>query len=366
MRRFGKPARWPATQLTTGDYRVRRCEHDRRLGQCAAVRPTAAEACPKLAVTVGPDWHASTMADGIPEVLYHYTSMSNMLSILDSKMFWASDLAYSNDATETVYGRKEVLDGLAERAAEIRRTQAPAGYGDSGDPIRDYDVMHNPEFFAQILDTIVHREGGSSRSDDSVAYGVAFAKNGDQLSQWRGYAPGGCAIGFEREHLVAPYPEFQWWHEFVEVLYGLEAVEVVVDRICRQVAPEGRTSSSFDHLPNHDAECQALAHRALLSLKDPGFREEGEVRMVFAIPPRWGGDGYDPRPDKGRRGWRVGATGLLIPYLTVPFNLDAVREIWIGPGEHQERNVDATRRYLRNLPRSRPRIEVYPSTIPFI
>jgi hypothetical protein len=41
-----------------------------------------------------------TTSEQIPEILWHYTSSSGLLGILDKLKIWASDLRFLNDATE--------------------------------------------------------------------------------------------------------------------------------------------------------------------------------------------------------------------------------------------------------------------------
>ncbi|WP_271177049.1 hypothetical protein [Leifsonia poae] len=50
--------------------------------------------------------------------------------------------------------------------------------------------------------------------------------------------------------------------------------------------------------------------------------------------------------DRGAPGFRVDATGLIVPYWVIPINRDAITEVRVGPGPHQERNVAALRDYF--------------------
>lgn len=303
----------------------------------------------------------------MPTTIYHYTTIDNALKIFQSAQFWASDLRYSNDATETQFGRVEVLDRLAALAQNIRHVRHPVPPGDSPDSYWNGD---DPEFFARILERIADEHRDLSREGGATPFGVAFSKDGDKLSQWRGYAgENGCAIGVDSRRLVADFPSFQLEKEFRPIGYGQSGIETAYERIKEYVVPAGRTSTSFDNEPNHESKSLNAAARALLSIKDEGFTEESEVRLLFSIPPSYRGEGYDSATDVGIPGFRVNATGLLVPYWVVPINLDAITEIRVSPGIHKVRNAAALRTYFANTftnwynPSVSPRISS--SIIPF-
>lgn len=298
----------------------------------------------------------------LPEIIYHYTSMTNTLNILQSGELWASDLRYCNDATETRYGRDLVLDRVAQLAGQIRRDRVPQPMGATPET---YDTGDEPEFFAAIFDEIVAGQRNLSSDNWSMAYGVAFATQGDQLSQWRGYAPGGCAIGVDPSQLVRRFPAFGLESEFRVVGYGPAGIEDVYQAIVTAVAPPGRTSMSFDPDPYHPLRSRNKASRALLSIKDVGFAEEEEVRLLLSLPGHYHGEGTDIDADEGVEGWRVSSAGLFVPFFTVPINREAIKEIWVGPGVHRDRNVTALRRYLAAGNALGVQAEIRPSAIPF-
>lgn len=48
------------------------------------------------------------------DLLYHYTTINSLLSIVRGRAFWASDMRHANDATETTFGREEVRKRVEE------------------------------------------------------------------------------------------------------------------------------------------------------------------------------------------------------------------------------------------------------------
>ncbi len=47
-------------------------------------------------------------------LLWHYTNLSSLLGIIESKELWATDLRYLNDRTEFAYGLEQVLNVLRD------------------------------------------------------------------------------------------------------------------------------------------------------------------------------------------------------------------------------------------------------------
>lgn len=294
-------------------------------------------------------------------MIYHYTSMANLLSILRNRELWASDFRYSNDATETKYGRDALVEKIRALAQEYR-SQPPTSPDDRP------DSHNNPAYFANIFEEIATEQAELKR--DSTPFGVAFSKSGDRLSQWRGYAASnGCSIGIDKRKLIPEPPDFQMDYEFLEVGYGYAGIDAAYASIRSVVAPVGRTSSSFDPERNHDIRSKSFASRAFLAVKDPSFEEEQEVRLLLSTPPYRGAEGHDSSTDRGELCFRTSPTGLAVPYWKVPIDPAGIREIYVGPGVHKERNIAALHDYFERRDSkwfdSSVSPDIRPSAIPF-
>lgn len=90
------------------------------------------------------------------DILYQYRSFQNFLAILKSDSFWATNARFSNDETEQ-------------------------------------------RFATEMLEKPLHRQGVQIKPEKlNENYIVCFSREGDKLSQWRGYAPdGGVSIGYD-------------------------------------------------------------------------------------------------------------------------------------------------------------------------
>jgi hypothetical protein len=101
-------------------------------------------------------------------LLYHYTSQSTMLKILDSKSFWATHIRYLNDSSEFNYAF-----GILQEALEIVRSKS----------------LSNPQ--RSFLDAVLQH---ITRIEEHNVYVVCFSEVPDLLSQWRGYSPNGSGV----------------------------------------------------------------------------------------------------------------------------------------------------------------------------
>src|SRR5438270_3461004 len=103
-----------------------------------------------------------------PPVLYHYTSMEGLLSIVKSGRMRASHIRYLNDLSEA-----EWLWGIAVR--ELEKMQSALETETDSDATK-------------ILELIDKRRSGNE-------FVASFSENGDDLSQWRAYCPSGAGFG---------------------------------------------------------------------------------------------------------------------------------------------------------------------------
>ena len=111
-----------------------------------------------------------------PATLYHYTTAQGLLSMVKSGHIWATESRYMNDPREFVHGAEVllwVIDRLLARKNplkalfEVREQVAATRHGEAAE---------RPHFLR-----------------------VVSAREGDLLSQWRGYGDsgGGYALGFQ-------------------------------------------------------------------------------------------------------------------------------------------------------------------------
>src|SRR5713101_7832312 len=220
-----------------------------------------------------------------PFVLYHYTTRSGLLGMLNSRKLRASHILYLNDHKEFSYA-----ESLAEK------------------PIRDYAESSSPykdiyQEFERWLPTLV------LRYEVRTVFVFSMSENGDQLSQWRAYSQpsDGYSVGFRTPELLTTVGKD---FHILQCTYD----EMRQHDLIRMLLAD--TETDFDRnlaagVPRADAVLGAATFLLLgLSslapvLKHPAFSEEKEWRLVC----------WKTIQDAE---YRV-ARSLLVPYLAVPF-----------------------------------------------
>ena len=269
-----------------------------------------------------------------PRVLYHYTSGLGLLGIASSQSIWATNIRYLNDSTEY------------NLAIQLART------------VVEKDLASSRGKFDTALNTVLQERIVSQSTD---VYVTSFTENEDQLSQWRAYCPPGqgYAIGFSTKALV-PRPVSAQDRFLVPCIYDPDQQTDLMRNVVTIVldfADENRKSG----LP-HDRvlrEAFKLLGRLLPmvapALKDPGFAEEEEWRLVH-LPTAF--EGVSPEFRQGR--------SMLIPYHRIIFGGGSgelpIEHIVIGPTPNAELARDAVQALFRARA---TRASVVPSAIPY-
>lgn len=188
------------------------------------------------------------------ERFYHYTTPQAFFSIIQSKHLWMRDVRQMNDHRELHVGREFISDALA-------------------------DDRFGYEFVERM----------SEHSAEHEYYVSCFSENGDQLSQWRGYAGDGTGVclGFEvdRESLSEIF-------QFREVVYydkgaADSRVGSLMQNLARRYGPIINQMVRSDILERPEVENDFIRMLAeikgeLASYKGVGFKEEKEWRIIYS------------------------------------------------------------------------------------
>ena len=215
--------------------------------------------------------------DGINRV-YHYTSIDVARSIISGKSLWASNVHYMNDYVEYKHGI-EIMQRV------LRELQSNPAWNSRAPVLREV-------------------ESYLPRMERRHIFAACFCESDDLLSQWRGYANDGVALGFKYDELSAAMAGFN----LAKCAYH-EADKLDI----------ARTFISLS-LPNPNAPGITVADEAarvgeiLLGIvpffKDAHFEEEQEWRLVS----QYTVGAYD-----SQRGFRAKGRDL-IPYIKLSFN----------------------------------------------
>lgn len=250
-----------------------------------------------------------------PEALYHYTSAAGLIGILSSRSLWTSNALFMNDAEELIHATQAVSAVMGAKVGELRARLE-----------RNEPEFPSRPLLAVLEDMIGQLEDLQARGPSwGDAYIACFCEDGDLLSQWRGYAgSGGYALGFDPSRLNTGAATTFMGSSLAHVRYGLpEAIDDVTGLV------EGIDPGSGNHPGSLAAHKFLEVLRLLAQIKNPGFREEREWRLLNIS---------DDRTDvRFREGYSA-----LIPYKTHSFPPEALVSITIGPGGNRplrERSV---------------------------
>jgi hypothetical protein len=248
-------------------------------------------------------------SDTPKETLYHYTTFTGLVGIVNSQVLWASDIRYMNDSAELKHAADLIQMEITQRIT---------------------DGHAKPSLLNQFLEWVTHR-----MTNGHMLFAASFRSNGNLLSQWRGYSKlgKGVSLGFNPGYILkcAQKQSFQIGKCIYSSADQRRLIKQVVDAVeaLAQVhseninAIEKHTSQSY-YAVFERIESDLLRIAAIL--KHPSFREEEEWRIVSPAL-----TDYVISPVLFREG-----TSMLVPYLE--FKLlqanekpIALEHIFLGP-----------------------------------
>jgi hypothetical protein len=265
------------------------------------------------------------------DTLFHYTTATGLLGILQSLSLWASDLRFLNDAHEAIFARDLVVEAVRnmKNPMEDPTHWAHEQHGDLA--VRTFS-----KYQGFVVDEILASEFG--------VYVACFCESGDLLSQWRGYGMDhGYAVELSADALreaLARIPTYPDATGLFQVRYGYDAADSVVESALQVVA-----GFNLNH-PGVKAHYSALAVSSMLAqLKHPGFAEEHEWRAVVGLEiydESWGVGDREPTSFRS-------TPRAIVPYVELPLELGAITSIRVGPGENADVREAGVRRLLKAL-----------------
>lgn len=256
--------------------------------------------------------------------LYHYTSLSGAMGIVESGSLRATDIRFFNDATEL----KHTADLLQTLIAQ-----------------REMNCAFNPRIMVQLREWLSHR-----LTDGHMLYVACFTANGNILSQWRSYCPTakGVSLGFNAEKLCEAATR-QAFH-IGKCIYDLEtqlkiaaeilrAIDDIANKRGENTNPSKRHPSQSFHDIFEEIEGDLLRIAALM--KHLSFHEEQEWRVVSPIITN-----YVEAPIEYREG-----NSMLIPFIKfrLPEATDRrldIEHVFLGPTPNVNNSMTSLSRFL--------------------
>lgn len=264
--------------------------------------------------------------------LLHYTDASAVMSIVQNKELWLTDIRFMNDSEEVIDGAKHI-------------SQAVKNLNISGDASHDIALKHLQDFNVDDVLTDLN---------DAHMFLCSFSRAKDLLSQWRSY--GLYAIEFD-ELIIGESAELSncIYNPYEKFVKAKELVTKAREEIACELYKE-------DLISTYDAMQYIWALGDAVTLfKHQSFSEENEVRIIQKENSFSEEINYRARGDH------------LIPYLKLQFPLEAVKAIHIGPMKHQALAAASMKSFINNIDifhqkpnfQGKLRIEVICSNTPY-
>lgn len=275
----------------------------------------------------------------IPERIFHYTNGPGFIGIIESKRFWATHIAFTNDSKE-YFGASELVQSKVDALLNTASITPPQ---------------------RRVL-TAVKNNLGHSINHMYHCFVTCFSECKDDLAQWRGYSgkEGKYKISFDVPHLNqltaesnrtrglhSQNPEFICY--LMPVIYKQSEKESLLNDILNFVLLQYPLDEAVVNPADRGVFANSWANAYVETatmlaplVKDSGFSQEAEWRLMIV-----------PVTDKIVKYRSRGV--LLTPY--VEFDLKSplpmgmlpypLREVWIGPSAHMDLNQAAAEHLLR-------------------
>jgi Protein of unknown function (DUF2971) len=298
----------------------------------------------------GPEFDPTASDTDLPETLYHYTDINGVQGIWEKGELWLTHSLFLNDTSELQLGTGIVENVINANIISLGMVLSDAAI--SGSPLRDiYDEPEMAEL-KDISSAIRYAKG----LDTFIA---CLTEQGDQLSQWRGYAREGYCVGLKTSALLDHCGDNLLIRR---VRYSGDTDEQYANRTIEAVKTLRSWMLSESERWEDVAVKFVIANHVMFDasfIKDSSFAEEKEVRIV-----RVSGTPNHFTPN------RYG----MVPRIKIPIPSDSIVSVRVGPSAHQELKQCSLVKYFLNVgfggaalppPRERAVPKVYLSRIPF-
>lgn len=263
-------------------------------------------------------------APKLPKTLYHYTTPTGLLGILESKSLWATHTSHLNDSEEMEYAKKLIYSAI--------------------------DISEKNDLLKTFVDFIPELRKVFTYFDKFFNYYITcFCENGDLLSQWRAYANSGVgySIGFIAKSLNSDDNMSQNKVMLRKVIYDpkkqLPLIHTILKNGCEGYLRVKDSGVGKDTLLGFIIHIVTYLIECSFCFKHPSFAEENEWRIVIRTESN----------DTNDLQFRPSLKGL-VPYLKLsseqltkkPDSGFPIAEIVHGPSLHPEITRDCLKKLV--------------------
>lgn len=275
-------------------------------------------------------------------MLYQYTDINAVKSILENNEMWLTNVKYLNDKEEFTLGITYIKEAFFNHYKFANNV--------SDDCKKHIEIGFFNDEITRVFESMVLNS----------LYVASFSSSPDVLSQWRGY--GNYSVGFDTPTMVVSGAKF-------------DSGRLMALR-CRYVKDHQDAIDYAIHLFDteilHDViECWDSSEQTkalliprmmqmiciyALTFKHYSFSEENESRFIYLNDSTENVVRFRTRND------------MIIPYVSVPFPADAINSVTVGPINHQDLAVNSLKMFVEHIHDNQERenkINILKSEIPF-
>lgn len=256
-----------------------------------------------------------------PELLWHYTSSSGLLGIIESNTLRFSDSIFMNDGSELIHGL-QLLNLVIEEF-----------------------VNDKPEDHKAIASRLMNLVAQTLDQSGSIIF--CMCEESNLLNQWRDYGRDVVpyCIGFDSGALLIP-GEYNFDSYLVNVIYDIDVQRRILRTLCERIYEMALKIPNVDSIDENEAEPYYIDaaiqfSSIILRLKNPAFAAEKEWRLIAH------------RPDVSRR---VKQQFRASPLGVIPFyewnrrgreRQLPIRQVVVGPSPYGQISDLALKQFLR-------------------
>lgn len=205
------------------------------------------------------------MPDTGSGIVYHYCSLEAFKSIIENECLWLCDLEKSNDSAERIYFENIMLEQIDRYTEDLKSKN-------------DDDKERALQALQLVKEAIQNPE-----TERAPVYSCSFSFNGDQLSQWRGYADDGygVSIGFWVYGFEQNLPN----NTFGKVIYTYEQAKEtcwdILQTSFQYCKDSNEADSDLSYKSLFGANVFSSLERNNIFFKSSAFSEEQEFRIAI-------------------------------------------------------------------------------------
>lgn len=251
--------------------------------------------------------------------IYHYTSAQGALGLLKNGKFWATEINFMNDHRELNEG-SDIYELVINELASLNIKKLFN---------KDKNVVfENTGYMVEFANTLLGmmRKVYSEHVPINV---VSFSTDEDYIRQWMSYCPSnsGYCIEFDKLKLESVLKKINRDTYIQTVIYSdSETKDTLVSKFKSDL-----TLLLNNPTPNEEVVLEKISEflgsnlAMTASIKPQQFQDEKEIRVVtFSFQKELSMQSYRER------------NGVIIPYIEIPYPIEAITKIIIGPSSNQE------------------------------